>query len=258
MKLAHALGAAALIGACLLAPAASAQQTIESLGLTVTTTPAATTDYLFRGISQTRSRPALQLTLDVEHESGLYVGAFVSNANFAGTNIRQEVDVLAGYRFAVGDLKLDIGGIYYGYPGYDRPPGGFDAAWFEAGLRGTYEVEPFKFVGSAFYSPNFNFESGNALYVEGGFDVAGGSGFTLGVRVGYQWIERNQANPGRPDRGSFGADDYAVFSLTLSREIAYGVVGAVQFSHVTLDRDDCFGGLKLCGTRVVGTLSRPF
>jgi uncharacterized protein (TIGR02001 family) len=259
MKIAQPMSIAALGGSLLLAaPPASAQQTIDSLGVTVTATPAVTTDYLFRGLSQTRSRPAVQFTLDVEHESGVYVGTFVSNANFVGTNIRQEADFNFGYRFAVGNLKLDIGGTYFGYPGYDKPPGGFEAAWWEATLRGSYEIAPVKIVGQIAWSPDFNFESGNAVYVEGGFDLALPEGFTLAGRAGYQWIERNFADPGRPNDGFFGARDYGVFSLALSREVVLGVIGTVTLSHATIDDNECFGGLKVCGTRVVGTLSRPF
>ncbi|WP_237216915.1 TorF family putative porin [Falsiroseomonas oryziterrae] len=262
MKLASALGSAVLVGGnLLLSGPVLAQQTIEGLGLTVTTTPAALTDYRFRGISQTRNRPAAQLSLDVEHGSGIYVGAFVSNANFAGTNIRQELDGLFGYRFSVGDVKLDIGAVYYGYPGYSRPAGGFEAAWWEGAVRASWQAnDALKLLGSVFYSPDFNFESGNAVYVEGGFDlVAEQSGLTLSLRAGYQWIERNVPTAtSRTDRGYFGAPDYGVFSIGLSREIAYGVVGAVTASTTTLDRADCFGGAKICGTTVVLSLSRPF
>jgi uncharacterized protein (TIGR02001 family) len=259
MRVAYVLGAAAFIAASSLAPrVALAQQTIESLGLTVTTTPAVTTDYLFRGLSQTRSRPAVQGTIDIEHESGLYVGAFVSNANFVGTNIRQEVDALFGYRFSLAGVKLDIGAVYYGYPGYTKPAGGFEAAWWEAILRASYEAAPFKLVGQVAYSPNFNFESGNALYVEAGFDLALPADLTLAFRGGYQWIDRNFASARRPDDGFFGARDYGVISVALSREIAFGVIGTVAVSHATIDNADCFGGLKICGTRFVGTLARPF
>jgi uncharacterized protein (TIGR02001 family) len=259
MKPAHFLGAAAVCSAIVMPPLpVSAQQTIESLGLTVITTPAAATDYLFRGLSQTRSRPAVQGSIDIEHESGLYVGAFVSNANFVGTNIRQEVDFSAGYRFAVAGVKLDIGATYYGYPGYEKPPGGFEAAWWEAILRASYEVAPFKLVGQFAYAPNFNFESGNAFYAEGGFDLTLPAEFTLAFRAGYQWIDRNFASASRPNDGFFGAKDYGVFSLSLSREIALGFIGAVTVSHATIDDNECFGGLKICGTRFVGTLSRPF
>jgi uncharacterized protein (TIGR02001 family) len=259
MKVAYVLGAAALSLATLLAPrAVFAQTTIESLGLTVTTTPAATTNYLFRGISQTRNRPAGQFTLDIEHESGIYVGAFLSNANFAGTNIRQEVDGLFGYRFTVADVKLDIGATYFGYPGYDRPPGGFEAAWWEVNLRASYEIAPFKLVGLFAWSPNYNFESGNAFYLEGGFDLSLPAALTFAVRAGYQWIDRNFPSASRPNDGSFGAPNYGVVTVALSREIAFGVIGAVTFSTTNLSQSDCFGGQKICGTQFVATLSRPF
>jgi uncharacterized protein (TIGR02001 family) len=251
MKSASTLTAAALLGGSLTLPqAAGAQTTIESLGLTVTATPAVTTDYLFRGISQTRGRPAAQFTLDVEHSSGLYIGGFISNVAFPGTNLRQEVDGSFGYRFSLGDLKLDVGATYFGYPGYERPPGGYDWAWWEVNLRASQEVGPFKLLGQVSWSPNFNFESGNAVYVEGGFDLGSTvAGVTLSARAGYQWVE---------DNARFGLPDYGVFSVGLSREIAFGVIGAVTFSHATVSRSDCFGGLAYCGTRVAATISRPF
>lgn len=254
MKLAVQLGVAALLGCTALVPAARAQTTIDALGLTVTATPAVTTDYLFRGISQTRGRPAAQFTLDVQHSSGFYIGGFVSNVAWPTSDppidIRQEVDFSAGYRFELAGTNLDLGFVYYGYPGYDRRPGAFRWDWYEIALRASREVGPFKLLGSAFYSPNFNYQTGDALYIEGGFDLAAGdSGVTLSARAGYQWIERNPR---------WGAPDYAVFSLGLSREIYGGVIGTVTFSHTTLDRNDCFAGTKICGTRVVATLTRPF
>ncbi|MGG5812006.1 TorF family putative porin [Falsiroseomonas sp. CW058] len=251
------LSAAALIGGMLAAPGTpQAQQTIDSLGLTVTTTPALTSDYMFRGISQTRSQPAIQATVDVEHASGLYIGTFVSNVSFPGTNLRQEVDLNLGYRFAVGDVKLDLGATYFGYPGYDRAPGGFDWSWWEVSLRGSYELAPVKFVGQVSYSPNFNFESGSAWYVEGGFDMTLDFGFTASARLGYQWIEYNTTSPA--GHGAFGTPDYAVLSFGLSREIGAGFIGSVTGYYTTLNRNDCFGGLNLCGPRAVATVSRPF
>jgi uncharacterized protein (TIGR02001 family) len=250
MRSAIFLGTTALIAGALLAPApAAAQQSIDSLGLTVTVTPAVVSDYLFRGISQTRSRPAAQGAIDIEHSSGLYVGGFISNVAFPGTNLRQEVDFTFGYRFEVAGVKLDLGGTYFGYPGYDRPPGGFDWAWWEANLRASYQIDPVKLVGLIAYSPNFNLESGTAVYVEGGFDLTLDFGFTAAVRAGYQWIDRN---------ARFGTPDYAVLSFGFSREIALGVVGGVTVSHAELSRNECFGGLGLCGTRFYASLSRPF
>jgi uncharacterized protein (TIGR02001 family) len=259
------LAATALFGGIMISPqAGQAQQAIDSLGLTVTTTPAITTDYMFRGVSQTRNRPAAQLTLDVEHASGIYVGAFLSNVAFAGTNARQEVDVLAGYRFALGAVKLDLGATYYAYPGYNAPTGGFELDFWEFALRATYEVEPFKFLGTAAWSPNFTGESGTAFYLEGGFDLSLDYGFTLSPRVGYQWVERNIVPAAGSRDGYFGAQDYGYFSLSVSREIAGGFIGTLTGVYNTLSTErngassDCFGGLKTCDNRFTLTLSRPF
>ncbi len=87
-------------------------------GFSVTGSAVGQTDYMFRNISQTRNRPAAQGNLELSHESGFYVGGFVSNVAFAGTDARQEVDGLAGFRFELSGLKVDIGGVYYSYPGY--------------------------------------------------------------------------------------------------------------------------------------------
>lgn len=93
-------------------PAAAATGVaIPGTGLTLTTTGTVASDYLFRGISQTRNRPAVQGTFDLAHESGFYVDAFVTNAAFLGgpyNDTRQEVDVLAGYRFTLGRVSLDL------------------------------------------------------------------------------------------------------------------------------------------------------
>lgn len=253
------LASTALIGGILAGSGAvHAQQTIESAGLTIATTPVISSDYSFRGLSQTRNRPAAQVTVDVEHSTGLYVGAFVSNVAFAGTNARQEVDLNAGYRMELAGVKLDLGATYYAYPGYDAPTGGYELNFYEFALRASYEIAPVKFVGLAAVSPDFTGESGLGIYVEGGFDMALDFGFTVGGRVGYQWVERNFATAGR-NEGAFGAEDYLNVSLFASREIIGGVIGTVSAVFTSLDeRADCFGGSKICDNRVMFALSRPF
>lgn len=260
MKIAAFLATTALTAGILLAPqAAKAQQTVESLGLTILTTPALVSDYMFRGISQTRSAPAIQGTIDIEHSSGLYVGAFVSNAQFRGTNIRQEVDGNFGYRFAIGDVKLDIGGTYFGYPGYEKPAGGFEAAWWEATIRASYEIDPLKLVGAVAYSPDFSAESGTGVYAEIGFDAKLDFDITLSVRAGYQWIERNVATAtSNPRDGYFGTPDYGTISVGVSRELFGGIIGSLTGVFNSLDRSDCFGGQNICGSRLIVGVSRPF
>src|SRR5438128_942624 len=77
------------------------------------------TDYRFRGISQTLGRPAIQGGFDYAHESGIYLGNWNSNvssaAGYPGANL--EMDFYGGYKKAFGDFGLDVGAIYYYYPG---------------------------------------------------------------------------------------------------------------------------------------------
>src|SRR6476661_782911 len=78
-------------------------------------------DYRFRGIDQTFGKPAIQGGFDYSHASGVYLGNWNSNVNqgagYPGGNI--EMDFYGGYKKAFGDLGLDVGFIYYYYPGTD-------------------------------------------------------------------------------------------------------------------------------------------
>lgn len=249
MKSPLVLAAALSLSILPLALPAAAQTTIDSLGVTVTATPAVSTDYLFRGISQTRNRPAISLTLDAQHESGLYIGAFGSNVTYPGSNARQELDVLAGYRFELAGVSLDLGGVYYTYPGYDAPTGSYDYNYFEAIAKASYTIAPVKLVATAAYSPNFYFESGSAIYLEGGADVSLPFDVTLAGRYGYQWIDRNTR---------YGAPDYANWSVAATREIVGGFMLTVGYYDTNLSKTECFAGTKLCDARAMATISRAF
>src|SRR5688572_5619127 len=78
-------------------------------------------DYRFRGITQTFEKPALQGGFDYAHSSGIYLGNWNSNVNegagFPSANL--EMDFYGGWKKAFGDFGLDIGAIYYMYPGSD-------------------------------------------------------------------------------------------------------------------------------------------
>lgn len=87
------------------------------------------TDYRFRGISQTFKQPAIQGGVDYSHESGFYVGNWNSSINtgagFPGGSI--EMDFYGGWKKTWGDWGLDVGAIYYYYPGTDATAANFPA-----------------------------------------------------------------------------------------------------------------------------------
>ena len=251
---AGALAAAAVIA--LPAPEARAFE-IESAGLTVTATPAFTSNYLFRGISQTRNRPAVQGTLDIQHESGVYVGAFVSNVSFQGTNAMMETDILAGYRFELGGISWDLGGVLYAYPA-SYTHGVAELSFFEVALKATKDLEFAKLMGTFAYSPTAFARSGSSYYVEGGADIPLPLEFTANLRVGHWWLRRN-------DPLHFNAPDYTWWSAGVTREIYEGITAAVAVYGTDIPKHSCAPvpgysptGQSICGTTVVGTISRAF
>jgi uncharacterized protein (TIGR02001 family) len=129
------LAVAACVAVTAAAPAARAQTTYEALGgFTVGGSLGLATDYLFRGVSQTQTGPAIQGTIDIEHSSGFYIGGFASNVDFAApADANIELDGLAGFRFQLFDINFDIGGIYYAYPGASDQP--FTLNYFEIALK---------------------------------------------------------------------------------------------------------------------------
>lgn len=240
-------GLALIVGIAATQPAAAIE--FEGTGLTLSLVPTVSTDYLFRGVSQTRNRPAVQGSVELSHESGFYIGAFASNVAFLGTNARQEVDLSGGYRFEVGGASLDLGGIWYTYPGYDKPTGGYELNYFEFAAKGSYQIEPVKLLGAFYYSPEFQLESRNAFYVEGGVEVSLPYDFTLAGRAGYQWIDKN-------DR--YGLPNFANWQVTVSKEIFWGVLMTVGYYDTSVGKSDCGGGQKICDARAMFTLSRTF
>ena len=72
-------------------------------------------NYLFRGVTQTDNSAAVQGGLDYEHASGLYAGVWGSNVDF-GDGTSYEFDLYAGYSGAIDDIGYDVGYIYYAYP----------------------------------------------------------------------------------------------------------------------------------------------
>ncbi len=73
---------------------------------------AASSDYVWRGITQTNHASAVSGGIDYAHSSGLYVGGWASNIA-ADT----EIDLYGGYGYELSNgLGLDAGYIAYVYP----------------------------------------------------------------------------------------------------------------------------------------------
>lgn len=82
-----------------------------------------TNDYRFRGISQTRMKPAISAGADYTHNpTGLYVGTWGSNVEWLKDNTADasdaslELDLYGGKRGEINGVSYDVGLIRYYYP----------------------------------------------------------------------------------------------------------------------------------------------
>lgn len=111
-----------------------------------------TTDYIFRGVTQSQHKPAVQGGFDYAHSSGLYVGTWLSNVSWVSqgipggykTNSSLEVDLYGGYKASVGDFGYDVGVITYYYPG-DQVAGATDPDTTEVYLSGSWKFVSLKY-----------------------------------------------------------------------------------------------------------------
>ena len=89
-------------------------------GLSFSGSAAVTTDYRFRGVTQTSSDPAVQAGFTLGHTSGLYFGLWGSNVDFGEGSPSLELDPSIGYATTLDNFAskpvLDVGVVYYNYP----------------------------------------------------------------------------------------------------------------------------------------------
>jgi uncharacterized protein (TIGR02001 family) len=125
-----------------------------------------TSDYRFRGVSQTQNAPAVQGGIDYNHVSGLYIGNWNSSVssqvytNGAGV----ESDVYAGFKKQVfGNFTLDVGTMNYFFPRAGTN-GSFDTNELYAGI-GYKELVSVKYSHaiSDYFGTN---NSKNSYYVQ--------------------------------------------------------------------------------------------
>jgi uncharacterized protein (TIGR02001 family) len=214
-----------------------------------------TSDYRFRGISQSDNSAALQAAINYTHASGIFFEVWASNVDFSeftDSDAAIEVDLTAGYATALTDLTdFSIKAVYYLYPDYDAVPGDPDDInyWeFIAGLSrkfgsttGTLEVA---------WTPEYAGDSGQAWAVTGGlefplmdklwfFDGLTGSGH-FGVQA------YDDADPLDP------IADYTFWDLGLSTSYG-GITLDARYVDTDLDVqecgvDPCEGGMMFSAT----------
>lgn len=192
---------------------------------------AVASDYRFRGISQSRLDPALQLGADYVHTpTGLYVGTWASTIKWitdAGGDASIETNLYAGISgdTPVAGLGYDVGVLRYYYPDNGGVP---SINTTEVYAQLSYGPGYIKYSHSA--TNLFGFEdSKNSGYVDIGADIDMPYGLTLNLHAGHQKVKNNSDA------------DYTDWLVGVSRDFS---IGTVSLAYVDTDLDAAPSGPK--------------
>ena len=221
---------------------------------------ALTSDYVFRGISQSNQHPALQAGIEQAADNGLYVGAWGSNVSWladtsssaAPISSSLELDAYAGWRGTLSPtVSVDVGAQYYAYPGHF--PSGFNradtlelyagvtlAASKRVNLSAKYSLATTDLFGYA--------DSHGSGYLDLSATCAVDEHWSLAAHAGQQWISHNTAFA------------YRDWKLGITRGYSNGV--ALGLAYTGTDADNALYtnpyGHTLARDTVALTLSKAF
>jgi len=168
----------------------------------------ATSNYLWRGVTQTGDEAAVQGGIDFAHDSGFYAGTWASNVSGG-----EELDLYAGFGGEAGSVGYDVGVIYYAYPSFT------DSDFTE--VYGSVSFGPAS-VGVAYTISGENdggaFDDGDLYYyVSASTDL--GDGWSLGGTIGHYNFEESTVDDythGQIDVTK-SAGDFGDFTFTVSK-----------------------------------------
>lgn len=232
-----------VLGATLaVAFALPAQAQDKQLDLSATAT--FTTDYIFRGVSNSDENPAVQASFDAAYGI-FYAGIWGSNTDF-GDGI--EIDYYAGIAPTWQNITFDIAGLYYTFPGVSN------LDYFELKTGASWTGGNWSLGATNYWSPD-NFGLGvdsNATEGAVGYEFNGKlfNFFTPSISglVGYMTYEAI-------------VPDYTYWNAGLTLGFLDNWSADIRYWDTDYSDAGCFinsGGFGNCDSRVVGTISASF
>ena len=215
-----------------LAAALSSFPVTQAFGAEVSGNIALTTDYKFRGISQSDSAPSVQGGFDIAFDNGAYIGTWGAAVDFdcaidtcGGLNGGIELDYYAGFASDISDnVSFDIGYIYYDYPQDEGLLGDYGE------IYGSLSFGDFG-IGMN-YSDEYWGETGKFTYTYATYSMALSESVALDLLVG----------SGDYDEAGYldGATEHMNWSVALSTS-AGGLDFAITYEDTDLDKEDAYG-----------------
>jgi len=177
-----------------------------------------TSNYIWRGMTQTDDDSAISGGLDYAHDSGFYLGTWASSL---GGGSQYELDLYGGFGGAVGRMSYDVGLIQYMYPIDDTVEDDFTE------LYGSVGFGPATASVAYTLSKEANVDKENDLYYSLGGDFPLKNDLSMGVLVGSYDFEDE------------AAEDYTHFQVSLSKgDFTFAVDKASDtVDNTTVDED---------------------
>lgn len=184
-----------------------------------------TSDYRFRGVSQTKESWAPQWGMDWSHESGLFVGMWGSRINFGGDEWVEQ-DIYAGFAGSVGRLSYDLSACYFYYPREGSlnyweyiANTSLDLGFASLKLGGVYSPDYLNFLGDGYYVST-------GLEIPLPLDLPYGVSLSLDGTIGLT----------KTEEVIFEDDDYVDWNIGLVLSLPRGL--SLDLRYVDTDVDD--------------------
>ena len=216
----------------------------------VTTNLGATSDYRFRGISQTQNAPALQGGIDYADKSGVYIGNWNSSVSSQlytnGSGL--ESDLYAGYKKEVVGVTLDVGSYNYFYPRASVGSTNYNTKEVYVGAaKGPISVKVSQSLGDYFATSN---SKGTKYYqADVTYPIAGTKASVL-------------AHAGKTDIANNTTLDYTDYNFGVGYNIAGFDVSAKYYTNsnktTTFQTANTLNGQKLYKNAAVLSVSKTF
>lgn len=204
------------IAALAFSGAAFAQTAAPQPDYTLSFNAGLVSEYRYRGIAQTRFKPAVQGGIDFAHKSGFYIGTWASTIKWikdGGGDASAEIDVYGGYKNTIGDFGYDVGILRYNYPSHKLAVSPNTNEIYGALTFGPATLKYSHATSNLF---GFSDSKGSGyLDLSATFDL--GSGWSVVPHIGHQKVDGS-------GNGDFSYTDY---SVTLNKDFGNGLVASL-------------------------------
>lgn len=203
-----------------------------------------TTDYVFRGVSQSDEGAAAFVGADFSYRM-FYVGVWASSVDETVSDGNVEIDIYAGIKKSWSGIDLDVGVLYYTYPNNDFAN---ELNYIELkASAGTKIWRDIAVTGTVYYSPDFYFEAGATWTAEGKVSAPLPVwDLTLSATYGYVTSDDDDGN----FSGALGDDEYSYWNVGLSKSFLEHFTVDVRYWDTDVD-----DAIDIADERVVGTVS---